>query len=313
MQVALFPTLGGAIVVVIRPSGLARTGHALHGAPALTAIELARKPIARSLVLVHAVRPLGTLALVLGEPPLRPVESRLVDKDGHSVLDHDVAVVILADVGAVLEHLVQHVHAELRVPRRAQALRVHLLGNGLQRLARRVFPERPLHERRCVRVWDVLLRGPVHVIAEQLVAIVQGVLRVVVHAALGVLRQLAAVILRHGLHQSLDKDAFGSLRRDILGEQVNLASRVADFLFCHRQNVFVASQTVGLPHDEGMRTDFCDFRQHLLEPRSCVRGAGYCRVLILLHDFEAVRIRPFVGKLALLVDACVVLRVDEKR
>jgi hypothetical protein len=26
-----------------------------------------------------------------------------------------------------------------------------------------------------------------------------------------------------------------------------------------------------------------------------------------------VHIRPFVGKLALLVDACVVLRVDEKR
>ena len=313
MQVALFPTLGGAIVVVIRPPGLARTRHAPHGASALTAIELARKPIARSLVLVHAVRPLGTLALVLGEPSLRPVESRPVDKDGHSVLDHDVAVVILADVGAVLEHLVQHVHAELRVPRRAQALRVHLLGNGLQRLARCVFPERPLHERRCVRVRDVLLRGPVHVIAEQLVAVVQGVLRVVVHAALDVLRQLAAVILRHGLHQSLDEDAFGSLRRDVLGQQVNLASRVADFLFCHRQNVFVASQTVGLPHDEGMRTDFCDFRQHLLEPRSCVRGAGYCRVLILLHDFEAVHIRPFVGKLALLVDACVVLRVDEKR
>ena len=154
---------GGAIVVVIRPPGLARTRHAPHGASALTAIELARKPIARSLVLVHAVRPLGTLALVLGEPPLRPVESRLVDKDGHSALDHDVAVVILADVGAVLEHLVQHVHAELRVPRRAQALRVHLLGNGLQRLARCVFPERPLHERRCVRVRDVLLRGPVHV------------------------------------------------------------------------------------------------------------------------------------------------------
>ena len=154
---------GGAIVVVIRSSGLARTGHALHGAPALTAIELARKPIARSLVLVHTVRPLGTLALVLGEPSLRPVESRLVDKDGHSALDHDVAVVILADVGAVLEHLVQHLHAELRVPRRAPALRVHLLGNGLQRLARRVFPERPLHERRCVRVRDVLLRGPVHV------------------------------------------------------------------------------------------------------------------------------------------------------
>lgn len=163
VQVALFPALGGAIVVVIRPPGLARTGHALHGASALTAIELARKPIARSLVLVHAVRPLGTLALVLCEPPLRPVESRLVDKDGHSALDHDVAVVILADIGAVFEHLVQHVHAELRVPRRASALRVHLLGNGLQRLARCVFPERPLHERRRVRVRDVLLRGPVHV------------------------------------------------------------------------------------------------------------------------------------------------------
>lgn len=103
------------------------------------------------------------LRLFSANPSLRPVESRLVDKDGHSALDHDVAVVILADVGAVFEHLVQHVHAELRVPRRAQALRVHLLGNGLQRLARRVFPERPLHERRCVRVRDVLLRGPVHV------------------------------------------------------------------------------------------------------------------------------------------------------
>lgn len=159
-----------------------------------------------------------------------------------------------------------------------------------------VFPERPLHERHCVRVRDVLLRGPVHVVAEQLVAVVQGVLRVVVHAALDVLRQLAAVILRHGLHQSLDEDAFGSLRRDILGQQVNLASRVADFLFCHRQNVFVTSQTVGLPHDEGMRTDFGDFRQHLLEPRSCVRGAGYCRVLILLHDFEARAHPPIRGQ-----------------
>ena len=108
---------------------------------------------------------------------------------------------LLADVGAVLEHLVPHVHAELRVPRRAQALRVHLLGNGLQRLARCIFPERPLHERRCVRVRDVLLRGPVHVVAEQLVTVVQGMLRIVVHAALDVLRQLAAVILRHGLHQ----------------------------------------------------------------------------------------------------------------
>ena len=312
VQVALLPALGGAIVVVIRPPSLARTGHALHGAPALTAIELAREPIARGVAAVHAVRPLGTLALVLGEPPLRAVESRLVDKDGHSAGDRDVAVVVLADVGAVLEHLVQHVHAELRVPRRAQALRVHLLGNGLQRLARRVFPKRPLHERRRVRVRDVLLRGPVHVVAEQLVAVVQGVLRVVVHAALDVLRQLAAVILRHGLHQPLDEDAFGSLRRDVLGQQANLASRVADFLLRHRQNVFVAPQAVGLPHDEGMGTDFCDFRQHLLEPRSCVRGAGYCRVLILLHDFEAVRIRPFVGKLALLVDARVVLRVGRE-
>ena len=143
-------------------------------------------------------------------------------------------------------------------------------------------------------------------------AVVQGVLRVVVHAALDVLRQLAAVILRHGLHQSLDEDAFGSLRRDILGKRVNLASRVADFLLRHRQNVLVAPQTVGLPHDEGMGTDFCDLRQHHLEPGSCVRGAGYCRVLILLHDFEAVRIRPFVGKVALLVDACVVLRVGRE-
>ena len=30
------------------------------------------------------MRSLGTLALVLGEPPLRPIESRLVDEDGHS-------------------------------------------------------------------------------------------------------------------------------------------------------------------------------------------------------------------------------------
>ena len=58
-----------------------------------------------------------------------------------------------------------------------------------------------------------------------------------------------------------------------------------------------------------MGTDFCDLRQHHLEPGSCVRGAGYCRVLILLHDFEAVRIRPVVGKFALLVDARLVLRV----
>lgn len=93
---------------------------------------------------------------------------------------------------------------------------------------------------------------------------------------------------------------------------MNLASRVADFLLRHCQNVFVTFQTVGLTHDEGMRTDFCDLQQHLLEPRSCVRGAGYCRVLILLHDFEAVRIRPFAGKVALLVDACVVLRVGRE-
>lgn len=43
-------------IIVIRPPSLARTGHALHGAPALAAVELAREPITRSLVFIHAAR-----------------------------------------------------------------------------------------------------------------------------------------------------------------------------------------------------------------------------------------------------------------
>lgn len=45
------------------------------------------------------------------------------------------------------------------------------------------------------------------------------------------------------------------------------------------------------------------------EPRSVLRGAGYGRVLVFLHDAEPVGIRPRMGELALLVDARLVLRM----
>ena len=93
-------------IVVIRPPRPARAGHALQGVPALPAIDLAGQPVTRGVVLVHAARPPGTLTLVLGEFPLHLVEGLLVHQRGHAALDHDVAVTVLADVGAVLEHLV---------------------------------------------------------------------------------------------------------------------------------------------------------------------------------------------------------------
>ena len=309
LQRALLAALGGAIVVVIRPPRPARAGHALQGAPALPAVDLAGQPIARGVVLVHTARPLGTLALVLGELPLHLVEGLLVHQRGHAALDHDVAVAVLANVGAVLEHLVHRLHAELRAPRGAQPLGVQLVADGLHRLALGVLREHPLHERSGVRVHDVPLRGLVHPIAEQLVPVVERVLGVVVHASLDVLGQLAAVILRHGIHQPLDEHALRPVGRDVLRQQAYLAPGVADGALRHRQHVLVAPQTVGLPHDENTGTDFRDLRQHLLEPRSVLRGARYGRVLVLLHDFEPVGVRPRMRKLPLLVDARLVLRM----
>ena len=45
---------------------------------------------------------------------------------------------------------------------------------------------------------------------------------------------------------------------------------------------------------------------------SDIRGAGYCRVLVLLHDAEPVGVHPCMRKLPLLVDAHLVLRVGRE-
>ena len=314
LRAQLLP-LGGAIVVVIRAPCLARARDALHRLPALAAVQLPGQPVARSAILVHSSRPLGTLALVLGEPLLNPVERRLVDQRGHTVRDDIAPVPVLADVRAVLEHPVHRLHAEQGTPRRTQPLRVELVAYVLHRPACGVLREHPLHERRGVRVDGVLLGLPVHLlhaVPEQLVPVVVRALGVVVHPALDVLRQIAAVILRHGVHQPLDEDALGTFRRDVLRQQVYLAARIANLLLRHRQHVLIATQTVGLPHDESVRTDFCDLGQHQLESRSVFLRARYGRVLILSDDFQPVRVRPFMGKLTLLVDARLVLRVGRE-
>lgn len=137
--------------------------------------------------------------------------------------------------------------------------------------------------------------------------VVERVLGVVVHASLDVLGQLAAVILRHGVHQPLNEHALRPVGRDVLRQQAYLAPGVADGALRHRQHVLVTPQAVGLPHDENTGTDFRDLRQHLLEPWSVLRGARYGRVLVLLHDFEPVGVRPRMRKLPLLVDARLVL------
>lgn len=56
--------------------------------------------------------------------------------------------------------------------------------------------------------------------------------------------------------------------------------------------------------------DIPDLRQHQLESRMAFLRAGYGRVLVLSDGFLPVRIRSFVGKLALLFDARLVLRVE---
>ena len=309
LLVALLRALVLAIVVIIFPPGAARAVDALHARAALAAEQLARQPVARSLGIVHTPCTLGTFALVQREPRLHLVERVHVNQRRHPVRDHDVAMVILAYVGSIFEHLGHGLDAELGASGRAQPLRVELVAYLLHGLAGRVLREHPLHERSRVLVHDVLLGFSIDAVAPHLVPVEQGVLGVVVHPPLYVLGELAAVILRHGVHQSLDEDSLGSLRRDVLRQQVYLASRVADFLLRHRQHVLVATQTVGLPHDESARTDFRDLRQHQLESRSVFLGAGYGRVLVLPHDGQPVSVRPRMGELPLLVDARLVLRV----
>ena len=307
--VALLGTLRLAVVVIVFSPRLARAVHALHARAALAAEQLARQPVARSLGVVHPPCTLGTFAFIQREPRLHLVERLHVDQRRHPVRDHDVAMVILAYVGSILEHLVHGLDAELGASGRAQPLRVELVAYLLHGLAGRVLREHPLHERGRVLVHDVFLGFSIDAVAPHLVPVEQGVLGVVVHPPLYVLGELAAVILCHGVHQSLDEDSLGSLRRDVLRQQVYLASRVADFLLRHRQHVLVATQPVGLPHDESARTDFRDLRQHQLESRSVLLGAGYGRVLVLPHDGQPVGVRPRMGELPLLVDARLVLRM----
>ena len=310
LRAQLLP-LGGAIVVVIRAPRLARARDTLHRLPALAAVQLPGQPVARSAILVHSSRPLGTLALVLGEALLRPVERLLVDQSGHPAGNDELAVPVLADVRAVLEHPVHRLHTEGVTPRRTQTGLVELVADGLHGFSFGVLREHQLHERRGIGVYDVLALL-VHLLrleAEHLMAVEVRVLGVEVHPALDVHGQVPTVILRQSLHQPLDEDSLGGVRRDVLRQQVYLAPRVANRLLRHRQHVLIATQTVGLPRNEGVRTDFCDLRQHQLESRTVFLRAGYGRVLVLSDDFQPVRVRPFVGKLALLFDARLVLRV----
>ena len=47
----------------------------------------------------------------------------------------------------------------------------------------------------------------------------------------------------------------------------------------------------------------------MVESRSVLLGAGYGRVLVLLHDGQPVSVCPRMGELLLLVDARLVLRM----
>lgn len=87
------------------------------------------------------------VALVLGKSPLCPVERLRVHNLGHAALDGDAAVVVLADVGPILEHLVHDLDAEQRPVRRPKPLRVEVVADGLHRLAVGVAREHRPHER----------------------------------------------------------------------------------------------------------------------------------------------------------------------
>lgn len=258
---ALLPSLCGAIVVIIRATRLARARDTLHRLPALTAIQLSAQPVARSVVLVLASRPLGTPALVLGETLLNLVECRFVDQRGHTVRNDIAPVLVLADIRTILEHLVHRLHAEQSTPRCTQSLRIELVAYILHRLTGSVLREHPLHERCGIRVDGVLLGLLVHLfhaVSKYLVPVVVRTLGVVVHPTLDVLRQ-----------------------------QMYLATRISNLFLRHRQHVLIAPKTVSLPHDKSIRTDFCDLGQHQLKSRTVFRCARYGRVLILFHDFEA--------------------------
>ena len=299
--------LVGTVVVVIPFSHLARAVHPLHPRAALTAVQLPREPVTRGAVLPLATSTLRSMAFVQGHAGLNPLERLFVDKGRHPAFNDNAAMVVLTDVRAVLEHLVQGLHGEFAPANRAHAASVELFRYVLHGHAFCVLGEHALDERRGRFVHNIFLGCLVNVIPEQLVAVVEGVLGVVHHAAPHVHRELEAVVLREGLHHSLHEHALRGLGGNRLGEEVDAAARLADGVLCHGQHVTVAPEPVGLPQHEGVGLDLAHLRKHLLKARALLERSRDCSVFVLPHNLEAVRLRPCMGKLALLVDARLVL------
>lgn len=141
---------------------------------------MAREPVVRGVTALG--RKLGlrlrTPPLVDGETTLNLLEDLIVDEAGHPALDHVPDIGVLADVGPVLEELVQGLRREVVTPRRAHALGVEAIANLLHRDAVRVVVKDLRDDRSSLRVLDVTL-VLIHGEAENLVPVGEGSLGVV--------------------------------------------------------------------------------------------------------------------------------------
>lgn len=179
------------------------------------------------------------------------------------------------------------------------SLVVQLVGYRLQRHSRHVLVNRLPYERCRILAHDVLLYRPVYPCTRTAYACCAVLLGVLVHTSINVLQQLSAVVLSHGDHKALDEHTIETARRNVLRYRYIFAVRLTYGLLGHRQHVRVMTQTLCLSHDERMRPDFRDHRQHQLGHWACVRGAGYGRVLILPHD-----VNPLVSAHAWAISFC---------
>ena len=174
---ALLLALVEAVVVPVGPARLRRARGPFHR-PA------ARQPVVRRVVSLglELGLGLGPATLVASEPALDLFEDLVLDEAEHTVLDEVLAKGVVADVCAVLEELVEVLGREPVPERRADPGSIEPVGDLLHGVSVGVGVEDLGDDRGCLGARDVALVA-VHGEAEDLVAVAQGSLGVVVLAS----------------------------------------------------------------------------------------------------------------------------------
>ncbi|MDR9834920.1 hypothetical protein RI046_04400 [Herbaspirillum huttiense subsp. nephrolepidis] len=274
-------SLGLAASVVVVSAAAAGTAFDMHGAATQVATENSgQKMMASRRAAGHERRPVLDAALHILEKHL--VDDGLVALRAHPCLLwlHHAAFAPSEDGVPGVDLILQHEIDAGAVPAAATlkpADAIELVGDGCRAHALQAHLEHVADHAGLTGIDHQLLARAQRdrLVAERdAAAVVEAFLRVLDHAALGVLRDPAADIFVHHLQESFHEPALIGRRVEIHGDVDDIGAQGAQVPLVHRRINAVASEARRVPGNEEIRLVLLAIGDGRLEVLAPVRAAG---------------------------------------